>query len=196
MTGNAVPSRQTVAMPALPFGLTADALAAAMAEADPDSLAAATRLRSRFGPDLAAAALHQAALRRRAAAKFGADADAMFFTRAGLEQATRPEVADQHAARLVAAGARRVIDLGCGIGSDAMAFARAGLEVVAVDIDPDTAAVARGQPGAERDGDLRRCRSGRRRPGAAGRRGLRRPGPAQRARAGVAGRGLHAAAGR
>ncbi len=149
MTGNAVPSRQTEAMPELPFGLTADALAAAMAEADPDSLAAATRLRNRFGPDLAAAALHQAALRRRASAKFGADAAAMFFTRAGLEQATRPEVADQHAARLVGSGARRVIDLGCGIGSDALAFARAGLEVVAVEIDPDTAAVARGNLGPD-----------------------------------------------
>ena len=147
MTGNAVSSRQTVAMPALPFGLTADALAAAMAESDPDSLAAATRLRNRFGTDLATAALHQAALRRRARAKFGADADAMFFTRAGLEQATRPEVADQHAVRLVAAGARRVIDLGCGIGSDALAFVRAGLDVVAVDIDQETAAVARANLG-------------------------------------------------
>ncbi len=147
MTGNAGPSGQTVAMPALPFGLTADALAAAMAESDPDSLAAASRLRSRFGTDLATAALHQAALRRRARAKFGPAADALFFTRAGLEQATRPEVADQHAARLVAAGARRVIDLGCGIGSDAMAFVRAGLDVVAVDTDPDTAAVARAHRG-------------------------------------------------
>jgi SAM-dependent methyltransferase len=134
-------------MPVLPFGLTADAIAAAMAESDPDSLAAATRLRHVFGPDLATAALHQAALRRRARAKFGAYADAMFFTRTGLEQATRPEVADHHAARLVGAGARRVIDLGCGIGSDALAFVRAGLEVVAVDIDPDTASVARSNVG-------------------------------------------------
>ena len=46
----------------LPLGLTADALAAASAEPDPGSLAAATRLRTRFGPALAAAALHQAAL--------------------------------------------------------------------------------------------------------------------------------------
>ena len=66
----------------------------------------------------------------------------MFFTRDGLEQATRPVVADQHAQRFVAAGVRRVVDLGCGIGSDALAFVRAGLEVVAVERDPDTAAVA------------------------------------------------------
>ena len=66
----------------------------------------------------------------------------MFFTRDGLEQATRPAVADQHAQRFLAAGVRRVVDLGCGIGADALAFARAGLEVVAVERDPDTAAVA------------------------------------------------------
>ena len=66
----------------------------------------------------------------------------MYFTRDGLEQATRPAIADHHARRFVAAGVRRVIDLGCGIGSDALAFARAGLEVVAVERDPDTAAVA------------------------------------------------------
>jgi SAM-dependent methyltransferase len=126
----------------LPLGLTAGALAAAMAEPEPDSLAAATRLRRDFGPDVAAAALHQAALRRQAAVKFGAEAARLFFTRAGLEQATRPVVADHHASRFVAAGVRRVIDLGCGIGSDALAFARAGLEVVGVERDPELAAVA------------------------------------------------------
>ena len=129
-------------MAALPFGLTPDALAAAMAEQDPESLAAARRLRARFDPDLAAAALTQAALRRQGRTKFGADAETMFFTRDGLEQATRPAIADHHARRFVAAGVRRVVDLGCGIGSDALAFARAGVEVVAVERDPVTAAVA------------------------------------------------------
>lgn len=128
--------------PPLPFGLTEDVLAAAMAEADPDSLAAATRLRRLAAPDQAAAALQQAALRRRAVTKFGAAAAGLFFTRAGLEQASRPVVADRHAERFVAAGVRRVVDLGCGIGADALAFVRAGLEVVAVERDPDTAAVA------------------------------------------------------
>ncbi len=127
---------------ALPFGLTPDSLAAAMAEEDPESLAAAGRLRARFTPDVAAAALTQAALRRKARTKFGADAESMVFTRDGLEQATRPAVADHHARRFVAAGVRRVVDLGCGIGADALAFARAGLEVLAVERDPDTAAVA------------------------------------------------------
>jgi hypothetical protein len=66
----------------------------------------------------------------------------MFFTRAGLEQASRPEVADHHAGRFQQAGVARVIDIGCGIGSDSLAFARAGLEVVAVEVDRQTAAVA------------------------------------------------------
>jgi SAM-dependent methyltransferase len=126
----------------LPFGLTREALDAAMSEEDPESLAAATRMRARFSPELAAAALTQAELRRKARAKFGEAAAEMFFTRAGLEQATRAEVADHHASRFFEAGVRRVIDLGCGIGSDSMAFARAGMEVVAVDVDPMTAAVA------------------------------------------------------
>ncbi len=127
----------------LPFGLSAEALVAAEAEPDLESLGAGTRLRARFGPELAAAALTQAALRRRARTKFGDAADALWFTRDGLEQATRPDVADLHAQRFVAAGVRRVVDLGCGIGTDASAFVRAGLDVVAVERDPATAAVAR-----------------------------------------------------
>ena len=126
----------------LPFGLTSEALAAAQSEPDPGSLPAATRLRTRFGPDLAAAAALQAELRHQARAKFGEAAAEMIFTRDGLEQASRPDVADYHAQRFVAARVRRVFDFGCGIGADAMAFVRAGLEVVAVEIDPTAAAAA------------------------------------------------------
>lgn len=126
----------------LPLGLTEEALAAAAAEPDPDSLAAGARMRSRFGSDLAAAALTQTALRRRARAKFGAYAADMFFTRDGLEQATRAAVAEHHASRFREAGVSRVVDLGCGIGADAVAFLRAGLAVRAVEIDPATAEVA------------------------------------------------------
>jgi SAM-dependent methyltransferase len=100
-------------------------------------------MRARFGPELSAAALSQVALRRRARTKFGDAADELFLTRDGLEQATRPDLAAHHAARLRAAGATRVVDLGCGIGTDARAFADAGLEVLAVERDPATAAVAR-----------------------------------------------------
>jgi hypothetical protein len=66
----------------------------------------------------------------------------MFFTRAGLEQATRTIVAGRRAARLVAAGVTTLADLGCGIGADALAAGRAGIRVYAVDSDPLTAEVA------------------------------------------------------
>jgi hypothetical protein len=131
----------------LPLGLTEDALRDAMLEEDPESLAAAARMRAQYGPKLAAAALTQATLRWRATTKFGQDALAMFFTRDGLEQASRPEVADYHANRFVQAGVQRVIDIGCGIGSDSLAFARAGLEVVALDVDPVTVLVAQANLG-------------------------------------------------
>lgn len=127
----------------LPLGLTQEALDAAAAEPDPDSLAAAQRMRARFDPGLAAAALTQVVLRRRAATKFGGRAATLFFTRDGLEQATRPEVAAHHAARFAAAAVTAVMDLGCGIGTDALAFLDAGLAVHAVERDPDTADVAR-----------------------------------------------------
>ncbi|QDP98624.1 class I SAM-dependent methyltransferase [Microlunatus elymi] len=118
-------------------------MADAEAEVDPASLAAAQRLRRKHSPGVAAAALDQVVLRRRAIAKFGDRAAAMFFTRDGLEQATRPAVAEYHARRLAATGASRVVDLGCGIGTDALAFAAAGLRVVAVEIDEHTAEIAR-----------------------------------------------------
>jgi len=124
-----------------PAGEAALATAAALAGGDP--LTAASALRSGgVEPALAATALTQAVLRQRAVAKFGGDAAAMFFTRAGLEQSTRGVVARRRAARLAASGATTVADLGCGIGADALAFARAGLRVHAVDADPVTAAVA------------------------------------------------------
>lgn len=121
----------------------AEALAEAAASPDPASLATAQRLRRRWAPDQAAAATRQVELRRRAVTKFGERAANLFFTPDGLEQATRRTVAGWRAARFVAAGATRVVDLGCGIGADALAFADAGLEVVAVELDPATAVLAR-----------------------------------------------------
>jgi SAM-dependent methyltransferase len=119
------------------------ALAAAAEVAGGDPLAAASALRARGVPaDLAAAALTQVDLRRRAESKFGPAAASMFFTRAGLEQATRAVVADRRARRLAAAGVRSMADLGCGLGSDALAAARAGISVYAVDADPVTAEMA------------------------------------------------------
>lgn len=105
--------------------------------------ATVSRLRAAgHSPDLVSAVVGQARLRVRAAAKFGPFADRMLFTRAGLEQATRLEVAARHAARFRDAGLTRVADLGCGIGGDALGLAGIGLDVLAVDADETTAALA------------------------------------------------------
>ena len=118
------------------------ALAEASGQPDPGSLAAATALRRHWPADQAAAVLGQTALRRRAVAKFGERAAALFLTPDGLEQATRAEVARWRAARFTQAGVREVVDLGCGIGADALAFADAGIAVTAVEADPATAVLA------------------------------------------------------
>ncbi|MFD4524829.1 SAM-dependent methyltransferase [Streptomyces sp. NPDC058470] len=107
-------------------------------------LVVATRLRREHPAALVSAALGQARLRQRAAAKFGAeDAERMYFTPNGVEQSTRTTVATHRAQRLHALGVRSVADLCSGIGGDAIALARAGIRVLAVDRDPLTVAVAR-----------------------------------------------------
>ncbi|WP_329150042.1 class I SAM-dependent methyltransferase [Streptomyces sp. NBC_01456] len=120
------------------------ALLAELRDHDPaDELAAATRLRRDHPAPLVSAALGQARLRQRAAAKFGADARLMYFTPNGVEQSTRTTVAAHRAARFAALGVRTLADLCCGIGGDALALARAGIRVLAVDRDPLACAAAR-----------------------------------------------------
>ncbi|MBN9188712.1 MAG: SAM-dependent methyltransferase, partial [Microbacterium sp.] len=102
-----------------------------------------SRLRAAgHSPDLVSAVVGQARLRERARSKFGAFAERMLFTRAGLEQATRLSIAARHAGRFRAAGITSIADLGCGIGGDALGFAALGLHVAAVDADEVTAAIA------------------------------------------------------
>src|SRR4051794_19319836 len=76
-------------------------LARADAASD-DPLEAAAQLRRDADAAHVAAALTQATLRRRALPKFGDLAGRMYFTRDGLEQATRWVVAEHRAARLAA----------------------------------------------------------------------------------------------
>ncbi|MFJ4044485.1 SAM-dependent methyltransferase [Microbacterium sp. NPDC089987] len=112
-------------------------------ESAADVARAVSRLRvAGHSPDLVSAVVGQARLRVKARAKFGEFGDRMLFTRAGLEQATRLNVATMHAVRLRRAGITRVSDLGCGIGGDSLAFAGAGLSVEAVDADEVTSAIA------------------------------------------------------
>ncbi|WP_411373863.1 THUMP-like domain-containing protein [Arthrobacter sp. MPF02] len=93
-------------------------------------------------PDLVSAVLTQSRLRTKAEAKFGEFAGRMLFTQAGLEQATRLNVAARHAQRFAAAGIGRVADLGCGLGADSLALASLDITVTAVEMDETTAACA------------------------------------------------------
>ena len=117
-------------------------LAAAEAAAGSE-LSAQSALRRTASAEQVAAALTQVELRRRAEAKFGDLAGRMYFTRDGLEQATRLPVAAHRAARVRAASATTLVDLGCGIGGDLVAFARAGVTCAGVDLDPLRVEVAR-----------------------------------------------------
>lgn len=137
------------------LGAEGQALLESLEGYDPGrELAVATRLRRTHAPELVSAALAQARLRQRAAAKFGAeDAARMYFTPQGLEQSTRASVAEYRAERFAAAGATRVADLCCGIGGDALALARAGMRVLAVDEDELTCDVVRANAAALGLGD-------------------------------------------
>jgi SAM-dependent methyltransferase len=98
----------------------------------PDTaLQVSTRLRAEYPAELVRDALAQHELRGRAEAKFGR-AGNMFFTRAGLEQASSEAVARHRARRYADAGL--IADLCCGIGGDLIALA-AGHRVLAVDRD-------------------------------------------------------------
>lgn len=119
--------------------LLAEALARQPTEAS--LLADLTALRQRYSPEQASAALETVHLRRRAAHKFGR-AEAMYFTRAALEQASGERIASYRAERYRAMGARRVADLGCGIGGDSLALV-AGGQVLGVDRDELRLAMAR-----------------------------------------------------
>jgi len=96
-------------------------------------------LRRRFASDQASALLETARLRQKAAARFGAAAQRMFFTAEALEQASHPLIV-QHG-RVVHSA--EVWDLCCGIGTDSIGFAAQGKRVCGVDIDPVRVAMAR-----------------------------------------------------
>ncbi|MGI9136748.1 MAG: class I SAM-dependent methyltransferase, partial [Candidatus Nanopelagicales bacterium] len=126
-----------------PAGAAAVAAAQAHWQASADSLATSSRLRREL-PELdaaqVAAALGQAELRALAADRYGITGSPLL-TREGLEQATRPEVADRRARLLVETGFTHVIDLTAGLGFDSAAFIRAGLTVTCIERSPEIAAL-------------------------------------------------------
>ena len=98
----------------------------------PDTaLRVSVRLRAEYPAELVRDALAQHQLRMRAEPKFSRAGD-MFFTRAGLEQASAELVARHRARRYL--DAEHVADLCCGIGGDLIALA-ASHRVLAVDHD-------------------------------------------------------------
>lgn len=112
-----------------------------------DSLKAVTALRRErpdLSPELVSAVIAQREYQTKGRAT-GAlpPGDPWLTTEVGLEQATRPEVAQRRADTLAAAGIRSVVDATAGIGLDARAFLAAGLEVVAFEQDPVTFEVCR-----------------------------------------------------
>lgn len=111
---------------------------------------AVARLRGRFTQNRTHLLIEQAELRRRAQAKFS-QAQRMFFTRIGLEQATDEWVARYKAKRFLGERAGLLgtprgeaspppifADLCCGIGGDLMALSERST-VIGVDCDPITA---------------------------------------------------------
>ncbi len=80
------------------------------------------RLRRSWPAPVVAAGIELHLARRRARAKFGARADALWTDRAGAEMASGPRVAAWKARRF--AGRAPVVDLCCGIGGDLMELAR------------------------------------------------------------------------
>jgi hypothetical protein len=104
------------------------------------ALRLAEELRDRYPAALVAAALTQQSLRMAGREKFSR-ADEMFFTRAGLEQASAEVLAGHSARRFL--GLPMVADLCCGIGGDLMALAANADRVLAVDADLGTLRFAR-----------------------------------------------------
>ena len=121
------------------------ALAYSATSGSTDVLRLGAELQRQFGltAEQRAEALTQTDLRARAARRWGIPVNDLLFTRDGLEQASRPSVATWRAHRLAAFGVHSIADLGCGLGFEARAMANAGLRVTAVELDAQTAELAR-----------------------------------------------------
>lgn len=98
------------------------------------------KMRPQFTPNESSALLETLQLRRKATAKFGADAALMLFTGSALEQASAPQVRRYRSQQLDPT--TTLTDIGCGIGSDALRYAAAGITVTGVDVDPVRIAMA------------------------------------------------------
>lgn len=98
------------------------------------------RLRKDYPQEVVNAAVSMAELRRKARGKFGEDANNLFFTDDGLQQASDSYI---RAYRTQNYTGLCVLDVCCGIGTDSIAFARAGAIVHGIDYDDTRIAIAR-----------------------------------------------------
>ena len=127
--------------PLIPAWLMTDEGAALLAAAGllpADPLTRLTFLRRHTSSERAAAVVKLLELRHRARSRFP-QAETLFFTQEGLEQATAAPIAHYRASRF--AEGVVVLDACCGIGGDAGALAYRA-PVLAVDMDPATALCA------------------------------------------------------
>jgi len=115
-----------------PLGQTAIARAAELDPTEESFLVAFTKLQKQFDADLAKAALETVILRRKARAKF-TRADAMYFTRDGLEAASSEIISRYRAARFTPFN--RVADLCCGIGGDTIGLSLPRT-IIGIDLNP------------------------------------------------------------
>ncbi|MFE1560580.1 SAM-dependent methyltransferase [Streptomyces sp. NPDC058734] len=124
--------------------LTDEGQAVLAAVRDPDPAtwpATLTALRRDHPAELVAAAVEQVRLRRDAEAKFGADAQRMYFTRDGLDHASHREVAEYKLGRVLDEMGVVFLDvLPLGVGADALVLGWSHA-VTAVDGDPLNVAV-------------------------------------------------------
>jgi len=119
-------------------GQAAIAAAAALQPTEETFLRNLTQLQRHYEAALAKAALETVILRAKARAKFSR-AEAMYFTREALEQASSEVIATYRAQRY--AGLGRVADIGCGLGGDAIGLAGMA-SVTVIDKDPLRLALA------------------------------------------------------
>lgn len=119
----------------------------------PDPLRSIEQLRRQYpqwSASFASAVASQRELTARALGESSLPTRPWLLTRTGLEQSTRPEVAQRRATVLAAAGIASVVDLTAGLGVDSWAFTEAGLQVLAIEQDPLTAELCRANVPAAR----------------------------------------------
>lgn len=142
------PEEESASVEARSLGMFDPRVAAALAHLEREApsatepLRVAARLRRELEPELARAAADLYELRRRANGRFPA-AGQCFFTRKGLEQATREPIARARAERIRGVDPNAlVLDSTCGIGGDSVALA-SRMRTVAIDLDLLTAQCAK-----------------------------------------------------